>query len=70
MNLNFWLLQTADVFYSITDFLGNTVKQETQLGSYNGNQSLAVDISDLEIGVYFLKLRAGQTEQRKIFIKN
>ena len=70
INLNFWLQQTADVFYSITDFLGNTVKQETQLGSYNGNQSLAVDISDLEIGVYFLKLRAGQTEQRKIFIKN
>jgi hypothetical protein len=70
LNLNFWLQESADVFYSIVSFLGNEVKTETQIGNFNGNQNLTIDVSSLEKGIYYIKLRAGNAEQRKIFIKN
>jgi hypothetical protein len=70
INVNFWLEQTTNVYYSISYVLGNTVKEETQLGSYNGNQTISVDISDLQNGIYYFKLRVGESEQRKVFIKN
>lgn len=70
LNINIWLNESADIYYSIKNALGNTVKEETNLGNYNGNIVESIDISDVNNGIYYLLLRVGDYEQRKIFIKN
>jgi hypothetical protein len=70
IHVTFWLVQPADVYYSITSIFGAEISVEKKLGNYTGKNEVSIDISDLENGVYYLKLRAGNIEQRKIMIKN
>jgi hypothetical protein len=70
VNLNLWLTETSEVFYSIENIFGVVIKSETSLGSFNGNIIESVNISELENSVYYFKVKIGSNEQRKIFIKN
>jgi hypothetical protein len=70
INLNIWLNQPTDLFYAIENIFGIEIKAENKLGNYSGKIVSTIDISALENSVYYFKLRIGDKEQRKLFIKN
>lgn len=70
LNLNLWLTETNEVYYTIESLFGIVVRQETLLGSYNGNITESIDLTEFNKGIYYLRIRTGDKVQRKIFIKN
>lgn len=70
INVTFWISKSEQIFYSITNIFGAVVTDEKKLGDFDGKHEVGIDISSIEKGAYYLKLRAGSLEQRKLFIKN
>lgn len=71
INLNIWLQeQPEDVFYSIENIFGESIKAENNLGQLSGNSTVLIDITEIINGIYYFRLRIGEKETRKVFIKN
>ena len=70
MNVSFWTSETLQIYYSISNIFGAVVFDEKKLGDFSGRNEESIDLSNIEKGAYYLKMRAGSKEQRKLFIKN
>ncbi len=54
--VNFDLKSNADVNITITNMVGQTVMNVTNLNNVNGSQNISVDVRNLNAGVYFVNL--------------
>ncbi len=70
INVSFWTNETLQIYYSISNIFGAVVFDEKKLGDFSGRNEESIDLSSIEKGAYYLKMRAGSKEQRKLFIKN
>jgi hypothetical protein len=67
--LNLWLLEPSEVSVSIENIFGVVAISDKNLGQLIGNTNQTIDISSLESGVYYFRIRTGSYDQRKVFIK-